>query len=114
MFGAQANAGPVGEPQPASLRLPSWDLESFCPPDTLHPLGVHLPAGHLQKIGDAPVTVAAEAAGKSDDSRGEGVLVGSHLELMALAGTVLAKSTAGPAFRNMQPLTDCLYALSST
>jgi len=101
MFGAQANAGTIGEPQPASLWLPGRHLESFCPPDPLHPFGVHLPAGHLQKLGDAPITVAAEAAGQSDDSRGQGVLVGSHLELVALAGAVLAKSTAGPAFRNM-------------
>jgi hypothetical protein len=101
MFGPQTDAGTIGQPESVSLGLFGGHFQAFGPPDALHPLGVHLPAGHLQKIGDAPVAVATEAAGQSDNSRGQGVLIGSHLELVTLAGTVLAKSTAGPAFRNV-------------
>jgi hypothetical protein len=98
MFGAQANAGTIGKPQSAALWLPGRHLKSFCPPDALHPFGVHLPPGHLQEIGDAPVAIATEAARESDDSRRKGVLIDPHLRLMALAGTMLAKNLAGPAF----------------
>jgi len=101
VLGPQTNAGTIGQPQSASLWLPGRHLESFGPPDALHPFGVHLPAGHLQKIGDAPVAVAAEAARQGDNSRGQGVLIGSHLELVTLAGAMLTKSPAGPAFRDV-------------
>ena len=78
-----------------------------------HTLGVHLPAGHLQKVSDAPVTVAAEATGQSDDRRGERVLIPQHLVSVTLAGTMLTESLTGPAFRYVQPLTDRLDAFAS-
>ncbi len=67
-----------------------------------------------KKVGDAPVAVAAEAAGQSDDGRGQGVLIFAHLGLVALARAMLTQSLAGPAFGYMQPLTDCFYASAST
>jgi len=71
-----------------------------------HSFGVHLPAGHLQKVGDASVAVAAKASRQGDDSRGKCVLIGSHPCLVALTGAVLAENLTSPAFGDMQPLTD--------
>src|SRR5664280_3234695 len=83
-------------------------------PDALHALGVHRPAGHLQQTGDALVAVAAEGSCQADHGRRERVFVLSQLEAVALAGTVLAQSTAGPALGDVQPLADCLDAPAST
>ena len=65
-----------------------------------------------EEIGDTPISVAAEATGQSDDGRGERVFIDSNLGLVTLAGTMLTKNLAGPAFRYMQPLTDCLNVSS--
>jgi hypothetical protein len=76
-------------------------------------LGVDVPTGHLQQAGDALVAVAAEGARKADHGRGQGVLVVAQLRLATLAGAMLAESTAGPAFGDVQPLTDRGDALAS-
>ncbi len=89
-------------------------MRPFWPPDPLHSFGVHLPAGLSQEIGDAPVAVATEATGQSDDGRGERVLIGPHLWLVTLAGAMLTENLAGSAFGYMQPLTDCLDASSAS
>ena len=64
-----------------------------------------------KQAGDALVAVAAEAARQADHGRGQGVLVGAQLRPMALAGAVLAEGSAGPAFGDVQPLTDCFTHL---
>jgi hypothetical protein len=75
VLGPQPDAGAIGQPQPASFGLPSWHLETFFAPDALHSFGVEVPAGHLQKAGDASVAVAAKAASQGHNSRGQGVLI---------------------------------------
>jgi hypothetical protein len=114
VLGPKTNAGTIGELQSASLGLFGRHLEAFGPPDALHPFRVYLPAGHLQQIGDAPISVATKATRQGDDRRRERILIGLHLGPVALAGSMLAKNLAGPAFGYMQPLTDCLYASAST
>jgi len=114
MLWSQADAGAVGEPETASLRLPRRHLEALGAPDALYSLGVHGPAGHLQQVGDAPVTVAAEAARQGDDRRRERVFVVSALRTVPLGRAILAERLTGPALGDVQPLTDCFYAVAST
>jgi hypothetical protein len=68
----------------------------------------------VQKVGDAPVAVAAEPASESNDRRGQGVLVVSKAGSVSLAGTVLTEGLAGPALGDMQPLTDRVDASAPT
>jgi hypothetical protein len=110
MLGPQADAGSIGEPEAAAPRLPGRDLEALSPPDALHALGVHVPAGHLQEAGDALVAVAAKAARQTDHGRGQGVLVVSGASTMTFAGAMLAE---GPALRDVQPLADRRDALAA-
>ena len=84
VLGPKPDTRLVGEPQPPALGLPGRHFEALGPPDALDSLGVHLPAGHLQKVGDAPIAVTAKATRESDDRRGKGVLVVSGAWLMAL------------------------------
>ena len=65
--GSQADAGPVIEPEPASLGLFGWNLQPLTSPYALHPLVVHMPAFHPQKRRDPPIPIAAVLAGQSDD-----------------------------------------------
>src|SRR5450759_6000471 len=94
---SQAAARTVGKPQPASLRLSGRHFQALGSPDALDSLGVHLPTGHLQEVGDPAIAVAAELASECDDRRGQGVLVLTHLWLVTLAGSMLAQSLAHPA-----------------
>ena len=114
VLGPQPDAGAVGEPQAAALGVPLRDLETFGPPDALDALHVQLPAGHLQQVGDTPVAVAAEGARQTDHGRGQGVLVGTRRGRPPLGRAVLAQRAAGAAFGDVQPLTDCLDAATST
>jgi len=98
MLEPQADAGAVIQPQAPALRLALRDLEALGAPDALHPLGVHVPARHLQKTGDALVAVAPEGARQTYDGRRERVLVVAQRQLVALRGTVLTKRPADPPF----------------
>jgi len=68
----------------------------------------------LQEVSDTPVAVATELRGQTDDRLGERVLIVSQAWSVTLAGAMLSESTAGPAFGDPQPLTDCFYAAAST
>ena len=91
MFRSEADAGAVGEPQPASRGLSPRHRQALGPPDALDTLGVDLPAGALEQRRDATVAVAAEGARQGDDRCREGVLVEAHLRLVTLASTYLQK-----------------------
>ena len=56
--------------------LAGWDLEALGAPDPLDPLGVDSPAGHVERIGDAPAPVAAEAGCQIDDRTRQSILSG--------------------------------------
>ena len=43
-LGAQSHARAVRQPEPATFRLPLWDLQPLAPPDPLDPLVVDHPA----------------------------------------------------------------------
>ena len=114
VLGPQPDAGTIGQLQPASLGLFGRYLEAFCPPDASYSLGIHRPAGHLQEVGDASVAIAAEAARQGDDGCRKRVFIPEHLGSVALTRAMLAQSLTSPAFRYMQPLTDCLDTSAST
>src|SRR4028119_2387014 len=68
VFGSQPNAGPVRQPEPATLGLLLGDLQPLASPDPLHPLVVHHPAGcGPQQLGYLAVAVAAVLAREFDD-----------------------------------------------
>jgi hypothetical protein len=69
MLGAYADAGAVGEPQPAAIGLPLRDFEALSPSDALYAHLVHLPVGQLQQAGDALVAMAAEGTREANDGR---------------------------------------------
>ena len=54
MRGPQPEARRVRQPQPAPLRVPPWDFQSFAPPEPRHAFMVHPPAFAPQQ-GRAPV-----------------------------------------------------------
>lgn len=49
VFRPQADARSVGQPEAIALGLTGRHLQALGSLDTLHPFGVHLPAGHLQQ-----------------------------------------------------------------
>ncbi len=55
----------------ASSNSVVWHFQPLPPPDPLHPLLVHEPAGVPQQGGDAPVAVAAILSGQCDDVGGQ-------------------------------------------
>jgi hypothetical protein len=63
----QPDARAVVEPEPALLRLLPRHFQPLPPPDPLHPLAVHPPAGLAQQRGDPAVAVAAVAPRQLDD-----------------------------------------------
>src|SRR5664280_477313 len=113
VLGPQTDAGTIVQPEAAALGLTLRHLEALGPPDALHALGVHLPAGHLQEAGDALVAVAAEGTRQADHGRDQGILVVAQLGTTALTGAMLAQRPAGPPFGDVQPLTDRGDALAS-
>jgi hypothetical protein len=111
VLGSQAETGPVREPEPAALGLPVWDLQSFAPPDPLHPLVVHDPArGRAQQLGDLAVAVAAVPPGELDDVGGEPFLVVPAPRDLALRRALLAEGGAGTTLGNPKLSSDMLDA----
>src|SRR5918997_1210048 len=111
---AQPHAGAVVEPQPPTLGLPPWYLESFLPPDPFHPLVVHRPARHPQQRRDPPVAVPPVDLGQGDDFRPQRRLVVGHARRLALRRPVLIQHPAGKPLRDAQPCRDMLDAGPTT
>src|SRR5665647_1596152 len=114
MLWSQADAGAVGEPETASLRLPRRHLEALGAP--LRPL--RLPAHHGLAADGRLVRERQEStahlARRGDDRRRERVFVVSALRTVPLGRAILAERLTGPALGDVQPLTDCFYAVAST
>jgi hypothetical protein len=92
-LGAQPDAGPAREPEPAALGLPGRDLEPLAPPDPLDTFVVDDPArGRARQLGDLAAAVAAAPAGEPDD-------VGGGPLLVVPAPRRLAPRRAAPAGR---------------
>jgi hypothetical protein len=97
-LGAQPEAGPVREPEPAALGLPLGDLQPLASPDPLDPLAVRDPAGRgPQQLGDLAVAVAAVLPGERDDVGGEPFLVVPAPRELAPRRAVLAERSADAA-----------------
>ena len=92
----------VTEPEPASLLLFHRYLQPFTSPYTFHSLVVHLPSDLLQQSGDPPVPVPAEPGCQSDDIGLQGFFIVSDSWNVALGGSWLRESTAGPSFRDFR------------
>ncbi len=105
----------VTEPEPASLRLFHRYPEPFSSPYAFHSLVVHLPSDLLQQSGDPPVPVPAEPGCQSDDIGLQGFFIVSDSWNVALGGSWLSESTAGPSFRDFRMSSlNALYALAAT
>ena len=63
-FRPQSNARPIIQPQRSAGLLSGRHLQAFPPPDALHPVFSHVPAGFLQQRCDAPVTIRAYSLAK--------------------------------------------------
>ena len=80
VFRPQPDAGAIGQPEPALLRLLLWNLQTLAPPDPLDPLVIDDPAGGgAQKLGDLPIAIPAVLPDKFNDISNEIFLVISPL-----------------------------------
>src|SRR5687768_13739303 len=103
VFGPQPEAGPVRQPEPATLGLLLGDPQPLTSPDPLHPLVVHDPArGRAQQFGDLAVAVAAILARELDDVGGELFLVVPAPRKLALCRAMLAERGAGAALGDLE------------
>ena len=110
-LGPQPDAGAVRQPEPAALGLLFGDLQPLTPPDPLHPLVVHHPAGgRAQQLGDLAVAIAAVLARKLDDVGGELFLVVPGPRASALRPAMLAESRTGAALGDLELVSDMLDA----
>ncbi len=110
VLGAQTDAGPVGEPQSATLGLPVRNLEPFAPPDPLDPLVVDQPAGPARQLGDLAIAVAAILAGQFDDVGRQPLFIRSALRVPALRRAMLTERRTGTALGDGQLPSDMLNA----
>ena len=92
----------VTQPEPASPRLFLRYPEPFTSPYAFHFLVVNLLSDLLQQSGDPPVPVPAERGCQSDDIGLQGFFIVSDFQDMALGGSWLRESTAGPSFRDFR------------
>jgi hypothetical protein len=110
VFGAKTDAGSVGEPETASLRLFVRDFQPFATPDALDPFVVHQPAGSAQQFGDLAIAVAAILASELDDVGRQPLLLGTALRDPALRRAMLTERRTGTALGDGQLPSDMLDA----
>jgi hypothetical protein len=111
VLGSQPDAGPVRQPEPATLGLLVWYLEPLASPDPFDPLVVDHPArGRAQQLGDLAVAVAAILPGELDDVGSELFLVVPAPRLLALRRAVLAERSADAALGDLKLASDVLDA----
>lgn len=91
----QADARSVRQPQATTFGLLCWDLQSFAPPDPLHPLVIDQPARVTQQGCDLAVAVTAILSGKLDDVGRQPLLVVAALRRPALRRAMLAERRTG-------------------
>ena len=105
----------VTQPEPTPLRLLHRYPEPFTSPKTFHSLVVHLPSEFFQQRCDPPVPIPAKPGREIDDVGHQGFFIVSNHWNMALGGSRLRESTAGPSFRDFRMSSlNALYALAAT
>jgi len=108
---AQSHARAVRQPEPATFRLPLWDLQPLAPLDPLDPLVVDHPARvDTQQLGDFPVAVAAVLARQLDDVGCQPLFVVSPRWNAPLSRAVLSEHTAHPTLGQLQLMPDLIDA----
>ncbi len=92
----QTDAGPVVEPQPASLGLLHRHFQPLPSPDAFDPLVVHMPALSAKQRRDPAVAVATVRAGQSHDGLGQPRLMVAIDTPIALRRAWLVNDPAHP------------------
>ena len=114
-LGPQPEAGPVRQPEPATLGLLLGDLQPLAAPDPLHPLVVDHPARRgPQQLRDLAVAIAAILAREFDDVGREPFLVVPAPRKLALRRAMLAERGAGAALGYPELVSDVLDAGTAT
>ena len=91
----QPNAGAVGQPKPAALRLPPRRLQPLTPSDPRHPLGIHLPALAPPQRRDPTVAVTPRRGRQPHHRLAQCCFIDPDPRLSPLGGTRLAQGAAG-------------------
>jgi hypothetical protein len=73
---------------------------------------IHQPSARSSAV-NAPIAVATIDTGQLDDRRGQGRFIIPDQVQLALSRPRLADTPAGPPLRNVQPLLQMHYALTS-
>ena len=110
----QTDAGSVVEPQPVSLRLLLGDLQPLPSPDTLDPLGVHMPSFGPEHGSNPPIAISAVLAGQTDDCGRQGLFIMSATRTLALGRAVLTDNSARSPLRDAQRSLQMVNALPAT
>jgi hypothetical protein len=108
----QPDTRTVIEPQPSAFRLFGRDFKPFTPPDALHPFAINPPAVGTQQRGDAAIAIAAKGTGQLNNRYRQRCFVVAHPVRLALGRARLTDGPASAPFRNTQPLSQMLYALT--
>jgi hypothetical protein len=95
VFGPEADAGAVVQPQTAPLWLPGWDLQPLASPDPLDPLVIDEPTSPAQQLGDLAIAVTAILPGQLDDVGGQPLFIVTALRDLALRRAMLAERRTG-------------------
>jgi len=114
IFRPQTDAGPVVQPEPTLLRLLLRDFQPLPSPDALDTFDVHRPACRVKHRRDPAVAVTAVLGSERDDVGRQRRFVGPSGRHLALCRTVLAKSPAGKAFRDIERRHDVIDATATT
>jgi len=114
IFRAQPDTRTVVQPQPSALRLPLRYLQPFTPPDSLHPLAVHMPACVAQERCHTPIAITTILARQLDNVCSQGFLIIGPARYFALRRSVLAQNAADAAFRDRQFLADMIDTAPSS
>ena len=105
----------ITQTESASLRLFHRYPEPFSSPYAFHSLVVHLPPEFFEQRSDPPIPVSPEPCREIDDVGLQGFFIVSDSWNVALGGSWLRESTAGPSFRDFRVnLLNALYELTAT
>ncbi len=114
MLGPQADAGAVGQPQPAAFGLLGRHFQPLPPPDALYSAIANRPARLTQQGSDLAIAIAAVLAGEIDDVGGQTVGIFSAPRHLALRRAVLPERRTGATLGDVQVLTNVLDAGATT
>ncbi|KTR08327.1 hypothetical protein NS365_01255 [Aureimonas ureilytica] len=102
MFGPQPNSGTVIQPEPSTLGLLGWHLQTLTVPDALDTLFVYHPTGIPQQDRDLQVPVATVPTRQFDEVGRELLFVVPAPRHLTLCRTVLPKGAAYPTLGQLR------------